>query len=42
MREWVFAQRLPLRWTILLLFTFFVLATFMYGSGTASFMYAAF
>jgi len=42
MREWLFSRRLPLRWTILLLFTFFVLATFMYGSGTASFMYAAF
>ena len=42
MREWVFARRLPLRWGILLLFTFFVLATFMHGTGSAGFMYAAF
>ena len=41
-REWILARRLPLRWAILLLFTFFVLATFVYGSGNAGFMYAAF
>ena len=42
MRQWIYARRLPLRWAILLLFTFFVLATFVYGSGNAGFMYAAF
>ena len=42
MREWLFARRLPLRWAILLLFMFFVLATFVSGSGNAGFMYAAF
>ena len=41
-REWIFSRSLPLRWVILLFFTFFVLATFVYGSGNAGFMYAAF
>ena len=42
MREWVFGRRLALRWLILLSFTFFVLVTFVHGSGGAGFMYAAF
>ena len=42
MREWVFGRRLALRWGILLAFAFFVIATFVYGSGNAGFMYAAF
>ena len=41
-REWILKRRLLLRWAILLPFTFFVLATFVYGSGNAGFMYAAF
>ena len=41
-REWVFSRRLPLRWALLLAFCCMILATFVYGSGNASFMYAAF
>ena len=40
-REWVMNRPLPLRWAILLAFTFFVLAAFDNGS-SAGFMYAVF
>jgi len=40
-REWILSRPLPVRWAILLAFSFFVLAAFDNG-GSAGFMYAVF